>query len=103
MGHEDHSFGTVVDSIFDGWDRAGDTLRVGDFLVAVEWDVEIDLDYVSTGIFSLRLGFYTASRVVHTRMRTLLPFRSTSWMESLFDKDMLAIGSAVQLRICAMS
>jgi hypothetical protein len=52
MGHEDHGFGAVVDGIFDCWDCACDSLRVGDFLVAVEWDVEIDLECVSTRILA---------------------------------------------------
>lgn len=46
VGHEDHGFGTVVDGILDCWDRACDALRVGNFLVAVEWDIEVDLETV---------------------------------------------------------
>lgn len=43
MGHEDDSLGSVIDSIFDGWDSSGNTLIVGNVLVRVERDVEIDL------------------------------------------------------------
>lgn len=44
MGHKDHSLCTVVNGIFDGWDSSGDTLGVGNFLIGVERDVEVDLD-----------------------------------------------------------
>jgi hypothetical protein len=43
MRHQDHGFGAVVNGIFDGRDRTGDTLRVGDVLIRIERDVEIDL------------------------------------------------------------
>jgi hypothetical protein len=44
MAHEDHGFGAVVTRIFDGGKCADDALVVGDFLVAVEGDVEVDLE-----------------------------------------------------------
>jgi len=34
----------VVDGVFDGGDGADDALVVGDFLVGVEGDVEVDLE-----------------------------------------------------------
>lgn len=45
VGHEHHGLGAVVDSILDGGDRTGDTLVVGDLLVGVKGDVEVDLVY----------------------------------------------------------
>lgn len=44
VGHEDNSLGAVVDGILDGGDGTGDTLGVGDVLVGVERDVEVDLN-----------------------------------------------------------
>lgn len=43
VGHQDNSLGAVVDGIFDGGDGTGDTLVVGDLLVGIEGDVEVDL------------------------------------------------------------
>jgi hypothetical protein len=43
MGHEHHGLGTIVDGVLDGGDGADDALGVGDVLVAVERDVEVDL------------------------------------------------------------
>jgi hypothetical protein len=43
MRHQDHGFGAVVNGIFDGGDGAGYTLGVGDFLITIERDIEIDL------------------------------------------------------------
>lgn len=43
VGHQDNSLGAVVDGILDGWDGTGDTLCVGDVLLGVERDVEVDL------------------------------------------------------------
>jgi hypothetical protein len=43
MRHEDHSLGTIVDGILDGRDGAGDTLVVGNVLVGIEGNVEVDL------------------------------------------------------------
>lgn len=45
VGHEHHGLGAVVDSILDGGDRTGDTLVVGDLLVGVKGNVEVDLVY----------------------------------------------------------
>jgi hypothetical protein len=44
MAHEDHGFGAVVACIFDRGERADDALVVGDFLIAVEGDVKVDLE-----------------------------------------------------------
>jgi len=46
VGHEDDAFCAVVDGVFDGRDGADDTLVVGDFLVRVEGNVEVDLEGV---------------------------------------------------------
>jgi len=43
VGHEDDAFCAVIDGVFDGGDGADDALVVGDFLVGVEGDVEVDL------------------------------------------------------------
>lgn len=43
MRHQHHRLGTVVDGVLDGGDRTGDALRVGDLLVGIEGDVEVDL------------------------------------------------------------
>lgn len=43
VGHQDHGLSTVVEGILDGGHGAGDALWVGDLLVGVERDVEINL------------------------------------------------------------
>jgi hypothetical protein len=43
MGHEHHGLGAIVDGVLDGGDGADNALGVGDILVAVEGDVEVDL------------------------------------------------------------
>lgn len=43
MRHEDHGFGAVVNGILDRRDGARDALVVGDLLVGVERDIEVDL------------------------------------------------------------
>lgn len=43
VGHQDNSLGAVVDGILDGGDGTGNTLCVGDVLLGVEGDVEVDL------------------------------------------------------------
>lgn len=43
VGHQDHSLGAVVDGILDGGNGTGDTLCVGDILLGVEGNVEVDL------------------------------------------------------------
>jgi hypothetical protein len=43
VGHEDNGLGAILDSVLDGRDGTGDTLVVGDVLVAIERDVEVDL------------------------------------------------------------
>jgi hypothetical protein len=47
VGHEDNSLGAIVDGVLDGRDGTSDTLVVGNVLVAVEGDVEVDLYLVS--------------------------------------------------------
>lgn len=43
VGHQDDSLGAIVESVLDGGDGTDNTLVVGDFLVLVEGDVEVDL------------------------------------------------------------
>ena len=43
VGHQDNSLGAVVDGILDSWDGTGNTLCVGDVLLGVEGNVEVDL------------------------------------------------------------
>lgn len=47
VGHEDNGLGAIVDSVLDGRDGTGNALIVGDVLVGVERDVEVDLYTVS--------------------------------------------------------
>jgi hypothetical protein len=49
VGHEDNGLGAILDSVLDGRDGTGDTLVVGDVLVTIERDVEVDLYTVSKG------------------------------------------------------
>jgi len=50
VGHEDNGLGAIVDGVLDGRDGTGNTLVVGDVLVGVERDVEVDLYMVSRGL-----------------------------------------------------
>jgi hypothetical protein len=43
MGHENYGLGAMVDCIFDCWDGTGDTLVIGDLLVRIKGDIEINL------------------------------------------------------------
>lgn len=47
VGHENNSLGAIVDGVLDGRDGTGNALVVGDVLVGVERDVEVDLYMVS--------------------------------------------------------
>jgi hypothetical protein len=47
VGHEDDGLGAIVDGVLDGRDSTGNALVVGDVLVSIEGDVEVDLDSVS--------------------------------------------------------
>lgn len=42
--HEDNGLGAMVERILDGGDGTGDTLRVGDLLLGVKGDIEVDLE-----------------------------------------------------------
>lgn len=44
MRHEDYGFGTMLNCVLDGRERADDALVVGDFLVGVEGDIEVNLE-----------------------------------------------------------
>lgn len=43
VGHEDDGLGAVVESMLDGGDGTDNALVVGDVLVLIEGDVEVDL------------------------------------------------------------
>lgn len=43
MRHEDDSFRTIINGVFNRGESADDALVVGDFLVGVEGDVEVNL------------------------------------------------------------
>jgi hypothetical protein len=43
VGHQDDGLGAVVDGILDGGQGTDDALVVGDGLVLVERDIEVDL------------------------------------------------------------
>jgi hypothetical protein len=47
MGHEDNCFSPILDRVFNGGKGAVDTLGVGDFLIGIQWDIEVDLRTVS--------------------------------------------------------
>lgn len=87
MAHEHDGFGAVVARIFDGGESADNALVVGD-LVAVEGDVEVDLESELSDFEAVMYLEWSAKR---TRMRTRLSFRSTSAMESLLERDMLEV------------
>jgi hypothetical protein len=91
VGHEHDGLGAVVEGILDGGDGADDALVVGDVLVLVEGDVEVDLRplaVVCTMAGSLDGGVGGQRQL--TRIRTLLPLTSTSVMDSLLERDMFA-------------
>jgi hypothetical protein len=79
----------MFNRIFDCWDGSGDTLRIRDLLIRVERDVEIDLG-ISMDCEYCGLRYLLRSwRGWLTLIRTLLSLRSTSVMESLFERDMI--------------
>ena len=84
VGHEDNSLGAIVDGVLDGGNGTGNALVVGDVLVGVERDVEVNLGYVRT-----RLELKLHAQEKHTRIKTRLPLRSTSEMESLLESDIV--------------
>lgn len=43
MRHQDDSLGAIVEGILDGGQGTDDALVVGDLLVGVERDIEVDL------------------------------------------------------------
>ena len=43
VGHEDDGLGSIVEGVLDGRDGADDALVVGDVLVVIEGDIEVDL------------------------------------------------------------
>lgn len=84
----------MVDGIFDSWDGSGNTLGVGDFLVRVERDIEVDLeqDYGCQKHESIKLK--CSDRILASKLtliKTRLSLRSTSVIESLLERDIFAI------------
>lgn len=68
--------------MLDGGEGANDALVVGDFGIGVEGDVEVDL----FGMLEIESSGAGSGL---TRTSTRLPFRSTSEMESLLERDMV--------------
>lgn len=83
MRHEHNGLGTVLNGILDGGEGTNNTLRVGNVLVLVERDVEVNLFQIS-GYESLALNWPEL-----TRIKTRLPLRSTSVMGSLLERDIV--------------
>jgi len=47
----------MINGIFDGWDSSGNTLSVGDLLIGVEGNVEVDLaSNSSVCFFGITIG-----------------------------------------------
>lgn len=88
----------MVDSVFDCRQGTDNALIVGDMLIRVERDVEVDL------FGFLRSATYTPETPHEsyklTRISTRLPLRSTSWIESLFERDMMQLRVAKVLYEC---
>lgn len=52
VGHEDHGLCAILTSVLDGRKSTNNALVVGDVLVGVKWDVEVDLSiYISSCCF----------------------------------------------------
>ena len=88
VGHEDDGLGAILDGVLDGGEGTDDTLVVGDVLVGVEGDVEVDL----ASIVSIDSSLDVISSGKRTRMRTRLSLRSTSVMATLLLRDMMNYG-----------
>jgi hypothetical protein len=85
----------MVNGIFDCWDGSSDTLVVCNFLIAIERDVEVDLYIakVSSVLILWRMQFRGVEKqLLLTLIKTRLSLRSTSVIESLFERDMFATG-----------
>lgn len=50
MGHQDDGLGPAGNGMLDGGQGADDTLVVGDVLVVVEGNVEVDLEDADTSV-----------------------------------------------------
>lgn len=76
---------TLLDGVLDRGESSNDTLRVGD-LVTLHWHVEID-----PGIWRNQHHARQSWRreVCPHLIRTRLPARSTSLIDSLFERDMV--------------
>jgi hypothetical protein len=78
----------MVNGIFNRWNGASDTLGVGDLLVGVKWYIEVDLQSPNCQ-FNATQSISGTNWAELTRIKTRLPFRSTSVMESLLERDIL--------------
>ena len=116
MGHKDDGLGTMFGGVLDGGEGTDDTLVVCDFLVGVQWDVEVDLagrcwsDTHDDALFirGTSMGAWEGSRkreagmcqvFLLTRMRTRLPLRSTSLTDSLLERDMMTVTWCVRFQL----
>jgi hypothetical protein len=43
MGHKDDGFGSIFDGVLDGRGGTDNTLVIGDFLIGIERDIEVNL------------------------------------------------------------
>lgn len=91
VGHEDDSLGIVLDGVLDGGESTDDTLVVGDLLVGVKRDVEVDLErYVRRLMHASYEGRgWRGKDKKHTLIKTRLSARSTSVMANLLESDIV--------------
>lgn len=86
MGHEDDGLRFMVDRVLDGWESTDNTLVVGNFLLRIKRDVEVNL---CCGVNNYSSSTKIGRSVGLTLMRTRLPLSSTSVMASLLERDMV--------------
>ena len=67
VGHEDDRLGTILDGVLDGGQGTDNTLVVGDLLLVVEGNVEVDLfgRMISVLPFSSSLHAYYKGKPIH--------------------------------------
>ncbi len=47
----------MVNGIFNRWDSSGDSLRICDLLIRIEWNIEIDLEVsINASVFLLSIA-----------------------------------------------
>ena len=81
----------MLTGVFDGGNGADDSLIIGNVLLTVKRDIEINLSAIRFCQLHL-LEFRGRGRRSEqlTLMRTLFPFRSTSVIASLLERDMMS-------------